>query len=118
MIDDKIISIESSLTQNKKLNMECNVQMKYPNKEENVERMFNKIAPQYDFLNRLLSARQDIRWRRELVKSISNMHKGTHLDIATGTGDIIVECIRQRKNFSQYIGADISNEMLQIADKK
>ena len=53
-----------------------------------VKEMFDKIAPKYDFLNRLLSMRQDVMWRREMVKA-ARLEKGDKaLDVACGTCDV------------------------------
>jgi demethylmenaquinone methyltransferase/2-methoxy-6-polyprenyl-1,4-benzoquinol methylase len=80
--------------------------------------MFDKIAPWYDFLNRFLSLRQDVSWRRKAVKSLELDHKNPKiLDMACGTCDIGLEILRQ--NSSAHItGADFSWEMLKFSKKK
>ena len=59
--------------------------------------MFNTIAPRYDFLNHLLSLRQDYRWRRKLAARIADRANLKLLDVATGTGDIIAACMQTQK---------------------
>ncbi len=79
--------------------------------------MFDRIAPYYDFLNRVLSLGIDTRWRRKLVRKISAPKPGQVLDVATGTGDVALEIHRQLPD-SLITGADISEEMLEIGRKK
>ena len=61
-----------------------------------VRDMFNHIAPRYDFLNRLLSLRRDVYWRRELVGRLDVTPTARILDVACGTGDVALEIVRQR----------------------
>ncbi len=73
-------------------------------KKEQVRKMFNTIAPRYDFLNRLLSFRIDILWRRKAVNMVKQYSPSAILDIATGTGDFAVELARllSPKNNCRY----------------
>ncbi|MCF8025061.1 MAG: bifunctional demethylmenaquinone methyltransferase/2-methoxy-6-polyprenyl-1,4-benzoquinol methylase UbiE [Desulfobacteraceae bacterium] len=82
-----------------------------------VKSMFGAIAPRYDFLNRLLSLRQDVYWRRRLIDALCVPESGCILDAACGTGDVIIE-ILSRKNTPKVVGIDFSPEMLAIAQKK
>ena len=86
-------------------------------KKTQVGKMFDNIAPYYDFLNRLLSLRMDVLWRRKAIKMIKNRQAETILDVATGTADLTVEINRQL-NPKQIIGMDLSNEMLEVGRKK
>jgi demethylmenaquinone methyltransferase/2-methoxy-6-polyprenyl-1,4-benzoquinol methylase len=86
-------------------------------KKDQVTTMFDKVAPYYDFLNRLLSLRIDILWRRKAIKSLATSKPNHILDIATGTADLAIEAARQLKPKS-IIGLDISANMLKIGDKK
>lgn len=86
-------------------------------KKNQVSRMFNRIAPYYDFLNHLLSLGIDRYWRK---KAISMLGKDTYphiLDIATGTADV---AITLHKYYPESIitGLDISVEMLAIGREK
>ncbi|MBW1897743.1 MAG: bifunctional demethylmenaquinone methyltransferase/2-methoxy-6-polyprenyl-1,4-benzoquinol methylase UbiE [Deltaproteobacteria bacterium] len=83
-----------------------------------VRDMFNAIAPRYDLLNRLLSLRQDVYWRRKMISRIKIPEQATILDMACGTGDVILEIIRQKGTGNMVIGSDFSSAMLQLADKK
>jgi demethylmenaquinone methyltransferase/2-methoxy-6-polyprenyl-1,4-benzoquinol methylase len=83
-----------------------------------VREMFEKIAPRYDFLNRLLSLRKDIYWRQTLVSVMEIPAKGRVLDVACGTGDIGIEIIKQKGHRVSVFGADFSTNMLRIAKNK
>ncbi len=85
-------------------------------KKEQVQTMFNRIAPRYDLLNRLLSFGIDKRWRRNVVKLLTGFRAPMILDVATGTGDLAIE-ICKIDPVAVY-GVDISSEMLGVAEKK
>ncbi|MCH8890071.1 MAG: NTP transferase domain-containing protein, partial [Myxococcales bacterium] len=53
-----------------------------------VRAMFNRIAPRYDLLNRLLSAGLDQRWRRDALDRIRVGRGDRVVDLACGTGDL------------------------------
>jgi len=84
---------------------------------EFIRSMFDAIAPRYDFLNRLLSLRRDVQWRREMVQSLDISEKETVLDVACGTGDVILETLRQKPRAALF-GIDFSTEMIRIARRK
>ncbi len=86
-------------------------------KKEQVGKMFDNIAPYYDFLNRLLTLRIDVLWRRSAIKMIKNRNAKKIIDIATGTADLTVEINKQLKP-DQIIGMDLSHEMLEVGRKK
>lgn len=85
-------------------------------KKEFVEKMFDDISPQYDFLNRFLSFGIDIYWRKKFIKKLSVQNGHTILDVACGTGDIGLEILK--KNTIQLINIDISRKMLDFAKIK
>ena len=68
-----------------------------PNELDFVKPMFDAIAPKYDFLNRLLSLRQDVVWRRKLVRALDIPENGSILDVACGTGDVVLEIDAQKR---------------------
>lgn len=86
-------------------------------KSEQIQEMFNKISPRYNFLNRLLSLGQDVRWRKSLIKKIPHIanHNGVFYDIACGTGDIIHSFFKNRMDYKSLIEFDISEGMLNVA---
>jgi len=81
-----------------------------------VRKMFGAISPRYDLLNRIMSMRRDVYWRREIVKHLP-VDSRTVLDIATGTGDLAIEIARRSPEISVY-GIDFVPEMLNIARQK
>ena len=86
--------------------------------EPMVAAMFDRISDRYDFLNRLLSVRQDLRWRKVLVSMIPTRKGGTYLDMATGTGDVLLAATKSHPEYAKFIGCDISKGMLDVAHKK
>ncbi len=61
-----------------------------------VRRMFSRIAPRYDLMNRLMTAGQDVRWRKEIIR-LARLEPGARLlDLGAGTGDIAREALRQQ----------------------
>ena len=80
-----------------------------------VKQMFNKIAGQYDFLNRFLTFGIDNIWRTIAVKKIKNNPKNV-LDIATGTADLAI--ITAKYTNAEIIGLDISDQMLKVGKEK
>jgi len=87
-------------------------------KSENIRRMFDSIAPRYDFLNRLLSFGIDQSWRRKAVKFICDRDISQVLDIATGTGDVALEIARATLPSVKITGVDFSEEMLNLGRQK
>jgi demethylmenaquinone methyltransferase/2-methoxy-6-polyprenyl-1,4-benzoquinol methylase len=81
-------------------------------KAEAVEAMFDRIAPRYDRLNRLLTFRLDVGWRRKAVASLALPPGATVLDIACGTGDL---CRDLATAGYRPIGVDFSAGMLASA---
>lgn len=85
-------------------------------KREQVETMFDNIAPKYDFLNRFLSLGIDIIWRKKAIKKLKVDSPKLILDIATGTGDFALEALSLKPD--KIIGVDISEGMLAVGRKK
>ncbi|MCU0599805.1 MAG: bifunctional demethylmenaquinone methyltransferase/2-methoxy-6-polyprenyl-1,4-benzoquinol methylase UbiE [Desulfobacterales bacterium] len=85
---------------------------------EFIRDMFDGIARRYDLLNRLLSLRQDVHWRRKMVSALNLSQNDAVLDVACGTGDVIIEILKQCNCIQQVVGVDFSLRMLQIARKK
>jgi len=94
-----------------------------------VQRMFGRIAPRYDFLNRLLSFSQDQKWRRRTAQRFSKILRRTDaraLDICCGTGDLALaleqvrlRAIRDpRAHRFPIVGSDFAEPMLARARKK
>ena len=77
-----------------------------------VQGMFARIAGRYDLMNRLMTAGQDRRWRRIVIEQTMLPANGRLLDIATGTGDIALEGLRQISGL-RAVGGDFTIEMMQ-----
>lgn len=93
-------------------------QIQKPESEAKIAAMFDRVAPRYDLLNRLLSARQDQRWRKRLTAMVPYRPGGKFLDVATGTGDVMLSVARVHNEYGSFVGVDISGEMLALAEAK
>ena len=79
--------------------------------------MFDAIAGRYDLMNRLMSAGQDVRWRRAAVDALAPLPPGRLLDIGVGTGDLAL-AMRYRFPERTVTGVDLSIGMLRLALNK
>jgi len=82
-----------------------------------VQVMFSAIADRYDFLNRLLSLRQDEGWRRFAVSKSGLPPGGLALDVATGTAKM-AQLLAQCNSGSRIVGVDFCPNMLDKARAK
>ena len=88
-------------------------------KHEQVEEMFDHIAPTYDVLNHTLSLGTDRGWRRKAMDALGKYHPRHVLDVATGTGDFAMLAARRLGTEGLHItGADISEGMMQVGREK
>jgi demethylmenaquinone methyltransferase / 2-methoxy-6-polyprenyl-1,4-benzoquinol methylase len=60
-------------------------------KVQAVREMFDAIAPRYDLVNRVMTFRLDVRWRRRTVAALALPPGSRVLDLASGTGDLCVD---------------------------
>jgi len=79
-------------------------------KKEQVEEMFDNIAPTYDRLNRIISFNIDRNWRKKALKLVASKKHDDLLDVATGTGDIALGMLKLEPQ--QITGFDLSANML------
>ena len=86
-------------------------------KAQQVEQMFDNIAPSYDKLNHRLSWNIDKGWRRKAIQRLAPYKPQTLLDIATGTGDFAILAAEMLKP-DKLVGADISEGMMEIGRQK
>ncbi len=86
-------------------------------KAQDVEAMFDAIAPRYDLLNRVLSFGIDVWWRKRAVALLKEENPRRILDVATGTADLALEA-QQTLEPEKVVGVDISEEMLAFGRKK
>jgi demethylmenaquinone methyltransferase/2-methoxy-6-polyprenyl-1,4-benzoquinol methylase len=85
-------------------------------KKEEVAQMFNNISANYDFLNHFLSLGIDHLWRKRAVKQLQKLQPKVLLDLATGTGDFAIACLKLKPE--KIIGMDISSGMLEVGKQK
>lgn len=83
-----------------------------------VNNMFARIAHRYDLMNRVMTAGQDRRWRRLLIEKAHLPPHGHLLDIATGTGDIAFEALRQHPELERVVAADFTLPMMHIGQQR
>lgn len=74
-----------------------------------VREMFDAIAPRYDRLNRIISFRLDVRWRKKTVRTLDLPPGAAVLDLASGTGDLCVDLMAAEL---KPISIDLSHGML------
>src|SRR5207237_161613 len=80
--------------------------------------MFDRIAPRYDLLNRLLSVGTDLSWRRRAL-DLARLHEHAHaLDVGTGTGDFALALLARSPRSATVTGVDISAGMLGVAERR
>jgi demethylmenaquinone methyltransferase / 2-methoxy-6-polyprenyl-1,4-benzoquinol methylase len=81
---------------------------------EGVRSMFDRIAPVYDAMNRVMTAGLDRRWRRATADAV--VRPGDRvLDVCCGTGDLALACSREG---ARVTGIDFSERMLERARRK
>ena len=86
-------------------------------KAQQVEQMFDNIAPTYDTLNHRLSWNIDKGWRRKAISQLKPFAPKSLLDVATGTGDFAILSAQMLRP-ETLIGADISEGMMEIGRQK
>jgi demethylmenaquinone methyltransferase/2-methoxy-6-polyprenyl-1,4-benzoquinol methylase len=93
-------------------------------KKQQVEGMFDAIAPKYDALNHVLSLGIDRWWRKKVVEAVDKAVDGGGrgetfriLDVATGTGDLAI-ALAHAIPTARVTGVDISENMLATGRKK
>ncbi len=81
-----------------------------------IRRMFERIAPHYDWINTLMSGGRDQVWRRAAVREANVAPGDWVLDVATGTGNMALEAARQHG--VRVVAIDFTLEMMQQARNK
>lgn len=74
-----------------------------------VRSMFDAIAPRYDLVNRVMTFRMDVGWRRKTVAALGLPAGSTVVDLASGTGDL---CRELSRIGHRPVGFDLSFGML------
>lgn len=86
-------------------------------KAQQVEAMFDGIAPTYDLLNHALSLGIDKGWRTKAIRALGRYVPRRVLDVATGTGDFAILTARLLHP-EEIVGVDISEGMMDVARRK
>ncbi len=88
-------------------------------KKENIKKLFDNIASDYDKLNHILSLNIDKGWRKRAVKETIDCAEPMQvLDVACGTGDFTIEIARKAAPGSRITGIDLSEGMMKIGREK
>jgi demethylmenaquinone methyltransferase/2-methoxy-6-polyprenyl-1,4-benzoquinol methylase len=85
---------------------------------ERIAAMFDAIAGRYDFLNHLLSAGIDRRWRARAIRSLQLTGTERVLDLCTGTADLAIAAARARPAAARVVGVDFAGAMLRVGHDK
>jgi demethylmenaquinone methyltransferase/2-methoxy-6-polyprenyl-1,4-benzoquinol methylase len=83
-----------------------------------VQRLFGRIAPVYDLMNRLMSVGLDGRWRACAARQMALGTGAVGLDLGAGTADLSIAVLRYAGAGARMIGMDITPEMLEIGRRK
>ena len=83
-----------------------------------VWKMFDRIAHRYDLLNRMLSLGQDVVWRKKVARHLPEQPELHVLDVATGTGDLIIFMQQANAAVKSGIGIDMAEKMLEYGRPK
>lgn len=82
-----------------------------------VNNIFDRIAPRYDLMNRIMTFGMDASWRRFVIQKAQIPPRGKVLDIATGTGDIAFEALAQVPD-ALAVGADFVPRMMTVGRER
>ncbi len=80
--------------------------------------MFGRVASRYDLMNHVMGGGLDIYWRWRLARAVAAQQPARVLDLATGSGDVLLALARHRAFTERAIGADFCLPMLQQAQAK
>lgn len=86
-------------------------------KAQQVQQMFGRIAKRYDLMNYLMTAGQDTRWRREVIRNSKLDKNGQLLDLGAGTGDLAREALNQVPG-CKVTAADFTLEMMLVGKSR
>ena len=84
---------------------------------EYVQDMFTRIAPRYNLMNRLMTAGQDIQWRKQVIQQAKLKPKSRLLDLGAGTGDLAREALAQHPD-TKVTAADFTLEMMRVGQRQ
>jgi len=85
---------------------------------EAISAMFGRVAARYDIMNHVMAGGLDLYWHHRLVQAVCAQKPARVLDLATGSGDVLLALERQRAYTDLAVGADFCLPMLQQAKAK
>jgi demethylmenaquinone methyltransferase/2-methoxy-6-polyprenyl-1,4-benzoquinol methylase len=80
--------------------------------DQRIAEMFDRVAPRYDALNRVLSGGRDVGWRRRAIALARLGPREVALDVGVGTGDLAFGLLEASDASARVIGVDLSPVML------
>jgi demethylmenaquinone methyltransferase/2-methoxy-6-polyprenyl-1,4-benzoquinol methylase len=80
--------------------------------DQRIAEMFDRVAPRYDALNRILSGGRDVGWRRRAIALARLGPREVALDVGVGTGDLAFGLLEASDASARVIGVDLSPVML------
>jgi demethylmenaquinone methyltransferase/2-methoxy-6-polyprenyl-1,4-benzoquinol methylase len=84
---------------------------------EYVQDMFTRIANRYDLMNRLMTAGQDVHWRKKAIEQTGLRSNSRLLDLGSGTGDLAREALEQQPK-AKVVAADFTLEMMRVGQRQ
>ena len=91
-------------------------QLSADEKARYVRDIFDRIAPHYDLMNRLMTGGQDLRWRREVIRRAGLHPHAALLDLGAGTGDLAREAL-SRQPSARIVAADFTLAMMRAGQR-
>src|SRR5580765_4575757 len=85
--------------------------------DDGVRAMFDRIAPQYDRINRFITGGLDKRWRRQAIEELGRAPKGPRLDLCAGTLDF-AGLLEDSWPDERVVAVDLAEEMMKRGRKK
>ena len=86
--------------------------------DRRIAEMFDRVAPRYDALNRILSGGRDVGWRRRAIALARLGPRDVALDVGVGTGDLAFGLLDASDPSARVIGVDVSPLMLEAARRR
>ena len=83
-----------------------------------ISAMFGRVAARYDIMNFAMGGGLDLYWRWRLVRAVAAQQPARVLDLATGSGDVLLALERHHAYTERAVGADFCFPMLQRAQAK
>ncbi|HEV8669423.1 MAG TPA: ubiquinone/menaquinone biosynthesis methyltransferase [Candidatus Limnocylindria bacterium] len=86
--------------------------------DRRIAEMFDRVAPRYDALNRILSGGRDVGWRRRAIALARLGPREVALDVGVGTGDLSFGLLAVSDPSARIIAMDLSPVMLDMLRRR